>query len=306
MSFQNFPRKSGISIAIPLALVVLLLAAPVNGQEVGTSDTAVEAKATETPPKATESAQAASDTLEDNTLQVTADRIRQPLAEPNMQTRLPRIYLSDMQPWNWNGMWHASEWANGDSTIPWKYGRVRQAFGGDTHFVLNAAGAPELKAQKGHPSWSTGMYEVDVTIPDMRPGLIASPILLFNDRTQESIAIQIVGKRQLQFTVHGAPEGIRKSEEFSLAGDYSGRRMKLAIRRHTQLGLIDFFVDGELVHSLNDTSPAFPQSAMRPIISMHAADKHGWAKQWAGTWQGLAGDERIRMTVHGYRATPLK
>ncbi len=306
MTSRFFSGNSGVSIAIPLAFVLLLLAAPVAGQE-GT-DAAVEAAETEGAEVASKAADPNSTAPQadaDSEVEVTADRIRQPLPEPNMRLRLPRIYLSDMQPWNWNGMWHASEWANGDSTIPWKYGRVRQAFGGDTHFILNASGAPELKAQRGHPEWTKGMYEVDVTIPDMRSGLIASPIWLYNDRTEESIAVQIIGKRHLQITINGAPDGVRKAEEFRLPGDFSGRRMRIAIRRHATLGLIDVFIDGELVHGFNEESPAFPRSAMRPIISMHAADKHGWARQWAGKWEPLSSGDRIRMTVHGYRATPL-
>ncbi|WP_394729113.1 hypothetical protein [Altererythrobacter sp. GH1-8] len=305
MSSRNYSLKSGLYMAVPLALVLLVLAAPVSGQDTPEADnTGAETTSSAAAGASTASQQPAQIRPKDE-LQVTGERIRQPLPEPDMQTRMPRIYLSDMQPWNWNGMWHASEWANGDSTIPWKYGQVRQAFGGDTHFVLTPGGAPELKAQKGHPEWINAMYEVDVTIPDMRPGLIASPIWLYNDRTQESIAVQIIGKRHMQLTINGAPDGVRKSEEFRLPGDYSGRRMKLAIRRHADLGLIDVFVDGELVYGFNEESPAFPKSAMRPVISLYAADKHGWAKQWAGTWEPLTSDERIRMTVHGYRATPL-
>ncbi|XUU60688.1 hypothetical protein ACRAQ6_00010 [Erythrobacter sp. HA6-11] len=312
MNSPAFSAKSSLSVAVTMAFVLLVAAAPVSGQDAAEgSETAGDTPeiSRDNPQMIADDADTAPVTGETDAqsqVTVTGERIAQPLPEPNTDLRLPRIYLSDMQPWNWNGMWHASEWANGDSTIPWKYGRVRQAFGGDTHFVLNASGAPELKAQKGHPEWTQGMYQVEVTVPDMRPGLIATPIMLYNDRTEESIAIQIIGKRHLQITIQGAPEGLRKAEEFRLPGDYSGRRMRIALRRHAELGLIDVFIDGEKVHGFNEESPAFPRSAMRPIISMHAADKHGWAKQWAGSWQPLSSGERVRMTVHGYRATPFE
>lgn len=291
MKLRNFRRKSGISLFVPVLLALIAVAAPVSAQDSESAAQETDKPSTEAPKK--------------SELEVTADRVRQPLPEPDMQLRLPRLYLADMQPWNWNAMWHASEWANGDSTIPWKYGRVRQGFGGDTHFILNADGAPELKAQRGHPEWSNGMYEVDVTIPEMRPGLIAAPIWLYNDTTKESIAVQIVGKRHMQFTIHGISEGVAKSEEYRLAGDYSGRRMRIAIRRHTDLGLIDIFIDGELAHSFNEESPALPRSAMRPIISLYAGDKHGWSKNWAGEWQPLMRGEKIDMTVHGYHLRQL-
>lgn len=300
MTARFFSGKSNVSYAIPLAMALLALAAPVEGQE---PDAAQDARAQDT--EAMVASEAPPATQAKVPLEVTADRVRQPLVVPSTETRLARINLGDMQPWNWNGTWHASEWANGDSTIPWKYGRVRQAFGGDTHFVLNASGAPELKGQRAHPELRNGLYEVDVTIPTMRPGLIATPIMLFSDKTQESIAVQVVGQRKLQFTIHGAEEGVRKTENFTLAGDYSGRRMRIAIRRHADLGLIDLFIDGELAHSFTEASPALPNSAMQPVISLYAGDKHGWSKQWAGEWQPLASGEQIRMTVHGYRVTAL-
>lgn len=285
-----FRAKSTFSFGISFVLAVIALAAPVNGQD---NAQAKDVPDVEEPSKA------------QTELEVTADRVRQPLPTPQMDLRLPRINLTDMQPWNWDGVWHASEWDNGNSTIPWKYGRVRQGFSGDTHFVLNASGAPELKAQKGHPALRNGMYEVDVTIPAMRPGLVAAPIWLFNEKTQESIAIEVVGQRHLQMTLHGNDAGARKSEDFRMPGDFSGRRMRLAIRRHVDLGLIDMFVDGELVHTFNEDSSAFPGSAMRPIISLYAGDKHRWSRSWAGTWTPMTGGDRVSMTVHGYRYTAL-
>lgn len=316
MHSQHFLLKSGVSAAIPLALVLLLAAAPVKGEDAQastTQDTEAPSEGIEQTSRpvetvqgsAAEAAPRSTAPMQQDEVEVTADRVRQPLPTPDANARLPRLYLTDMEPWNWEGLWHASGWDNGDSTIPWKYGRVQQGFGGDTHFVLNSSGAAELKAQRGHPAWTAAMYEVDVTLPTMRPGLIASPIWLWDKNTKESVAVQIVGNRHMQFTIHGVTDGVKSSEESRVPGDYSGRRMKIAIRRHAGLGLIDIFVDGELAHSFNEDSSAFPRSPMRPIISLYPADKHGWAKQWAGTWQPMSSNDRIRMTVHGFRATPL-
>jgi len=52
------------------------------------------------------------------------------------------------------------------------------------------------------------------------------------------------------------------------------------------------------------TPDAFPQTALKPILSMwHAKRGLRWAEAWAGPWTPLGPGEQVRMTVHGYRFT---
>lgn len=295
------------------ALLALALAAPANGLEAGVPEDAKvdadvdagETKASdgETGIDAPSPSPAPAATAKE--LEVTAERVELPLRSPDAESDLPRIDLTDMRPWNWDAHWHASDWANANSSLPWKYDHVRQGFSGRTHLILDAKGAAELKAQRGHPALRNAMYEVDVTIPAMRPGLLAIPLMLWNNDTKESISVEVTGQRGLLMSIHSNETGSQKTETHRLSGDFSGRRMKLAIRRHAELGQIDIFVDGEKAHTFDDQSPAFPVSQLRPIISIHAADLHPWQKNWLGTWQPLARGEKIDMVIHGYRVSTL-
>lgn len=217
---------------------------------------------------------------------------------------LPPLDLSDMALWNWSGQWHASQWDNDFSTIPWRYDRVVQESGADTRFVLDATGAPELKAQKGHPASRAGLYEVDVTLPQMRSGLCTAPLWLYNDSSRDEVDFEFVGDNYLQMTIHSYRTGSHRTQEFRMAGDFSDRRIRLGIRTDLDAGVIEMFVDGQKVHTFKDDGAAFPTTALRPVISMWAGDKASWAKSWLGAWSPLGSGENLAMTVHGYRYTP--
>ena len=107
-------------------------------------------------------------------------------------TDLPPLDLSDMALWNWSGTWHASNWDNAWSSIPYRYDHVQQDAAGNTYFVFDAKGAPELKAQNGHPYSTKAYYEVDVTLPQMRSGMVVAPLWLWHDKTRDEVDFEFV------------------------------------------------------------------------------------------------------------------
>ena len=214
---------------------------------------------------------------------------------------LPPIDLSDMALWNWYGKWHASNWDNAWSSYPYRYDHVAQDEAGNTYFTLDSQGAPELKAQNGHPYSTKAFYEVDVTLPQLRSGLVVAPLWLWHDHTRDEVDFEFVGDKFLQVTVHSYRSGSHRTQEHRLTGDFSGQRMKLGIETDLAAGEIDMLINGQVVHTFYNNSTAFPTGEMRPVISMWVGDMTSWAEPWTGVWAGLNDGEQIVMTVHGYR-----
>ncbi len=214
---------------------------------------------------------------------------------------LPPIDLSDMRLWNWYGQWHASNWDNAWSTIPYRYDHVTQDEAGNTHFIFDANGAPELKAQNGHPYSTKAFYEVDVTLPELRSGMVVAPLWLWHDHTRDEVDFEFVGDKFLQLTIHSYGSGEHKTQEHRITGNFSAQRMKLGIATDLAAGEIDMLINGQVVHTFYNNTNAFPTGEMRPVISMWVGDNVSWAEPWTGPWQGFSQDEQIVMTVHGYR-----
>ena len=214
---------------------------------------------------------------------------------------LAPIDLSDMALWNWYGQWHASNWDNAWSSIPYRYDHVVQDDTGNTHFIFDAQGAPELKAQNGHPYSTKAYYEVDVTLPELRSGMVVAPLWLWHDHTRDEVDFEFVGDKFLQVTIHSYRSGSHRTQEYQMTGDFSGQRMKLAIETDLAKGEIDMIINGEVVQTFYNNTNAFPTGEMRPVISMWVGDNVSWAEPWTGPWEGLEEGEQIVMTVHGYR-----
>ncbi|WP_394729111.1 family 16 glycosylhydrolase [Altererythrobacter sp. GH1-8] len=214
---------------------------------------------------------------------------------------LPPIDLSDMALWNWYGKWHASNWDNPWSSFPYRYDHVSQDEAGNTYFTFDAQGAPELKAQNGHPYSKKAFYEVDVTLPELRSGLVVAPLWLWHDQTRDEVDFEFVGDQFLQVTVHSYRSGSHRTQEHRMTGNFSGQRMKLGIETDLAGGQIRMLVNGQLVHTFYNNTNAFPTGEMRPVISMWVGDKTSWAEPWTGRWEGLTNGEQVVMTVHGYR-----
>ncbi len=228
-------------------------------------------------------------------------------ALPAPMPSLPPLDLSDMWLWNWNGKWHASEWGNGMSPLPWKYDHVSQPAKADTTFTLDAAGAPQLQAMGGTPPATSGLWEADVTLPKLKDGLIVAPLWLWEPNSRDEVDFEYAGRNGLDVTLHAAVNGAMQQNTVRLfAGrDMSGERHRFGIRINQAQGFVEMYMDGTRVHRWDRAGMAFFVSQpLKPMIEMWAADpNNGGFVYWAGRWQGLTVGERLAMTVHGYRYT---
>ncbi|WP_425228662.1 family 16 glycosylhydrolase [Sphingomonas sp.] len=217
---------------------------------------------------------------------------------------LPPLNLTDMRLWNYAGRWHASEWDNGMGPIPWRYNHIAQPSGGDTFFTLDANGAPQLQAMGGTPVYTRGLWETEVTLPQLRPGLIVAPLWLWDDASRDEVDFEFAGRNGLDVTLHAALNGqMQQSTVRLFAGrDMSGERHRFGIKIDDGAGTVDMFLDGALVQRWTRSAMSFFVShPLKPMIEMWPADpNNGGFVSWAGRWTGIAAGDSLRMTVHGY------
>lgn len=220
---------------------------------------------------------------------------------------LPPLDLSNMRLWNYAGNWHASEWANAMSFTPWRYNRVTRATNGTVNFTLDAAAAPELKAEAGIRAAKDGLWEAIVTLPKLRDGLVVAPLWLYNNSTRDEIDFEYAGRKGLDVTVHKYVNGLHvsKTQRLFAGVDMSGQRKRFGIQVSQSSGTIKMYLDGVLVHTFDkNTMGFFPTSDMRPIISMWPA-RSDWGNfvDWVGKWTPLKSNEKLVMVAHGYGYT---
>jgi len=231
-------------------------------------------------------------------------------AEVLAADKLPPLNLSTMRLWNWSGVWHASEWDNTESPIPWRFNHVKQPAKADTVFTLDASGAPQLQAQGGTPAATSGIWESEVTLPVLRDGLIVAPLWLYDATSRDEIDFEFAGRKGLDVTLHAYVNGVHKQNTARLfAGrDLSGQRKRFGIKVDQTAGFIEMYVDGERVHSWSRSGMGFFVSKpMKPLIEMWAAKPtNANYVQWAGKWTGITAPATVAMTVHGYRYTALR
>lgn len=220
---------------------------------------------------------------------------------------LPPLDLSDMHLFDYKARWHASEWDNGGSKIPWHYDRVRQD-GQTVTLRLDALGAPQLQAVQGTKAELDGLWETDVTMPELREGVVVAPLWLYDQTTKDEIDFEFVGRRGLDVSMHAWPGGNHLSKTVRLfAGtDFSGRRLCLGIKSDASSGKVEMLLDGKVVYTWNKGDlDFFVSHPMRPFIEMWAADpSNSGLVGWTGEFTGFKPDESMLMTVHGYRYSP--
>ena len=225
------------------------------------------------------------------------------LSQLEMRALAP-LDLGDMRLWNWQGTWHASHWDHAFSDVPWRFGNVQRSPNGDVRFHLDRTGAPELQGMN-QPPQTKGLWQTDVTLPDLASGLVVAPLWVYNQKTKDEIDFEFAGKEGLQVTIHSFDDGQHKQAHVTVPGsaDWSGRRVRFAIRVDLDAGWINMLVNGQVVHTFTrDENPeAFPSSGLKPFISMWPA-KSGlaWAESWVGAWDGMPAS----MIVHGFRFSP--
>ncbi|MBX7483663.1 family 16 glycosylhydrolase [Qipengyuania qiaonensis] len=232
---------------------------------------------------------------------------QQSLSAEASKTLLP-LDLSDMKKWDFAKTWHASEWANQFGALPWKYDHVLPQPDGNIVLILDSKGAPQLQAVDGTPASADGIWEVDVTLPQLRSGVIVAPLWLYNQKTRDEIDFEFIGTKGLQVTVHTYPNRQHSENAVQLfwGQNMSGRRMRLGIEVDQDGGTITMLVDGKVVHRFAKADlTSFPTSDMRPLIEMWAI-KPSYANlvSWAGPWDGFGDEENMTMVVHGYTYRP--
>ncbi len=223
-------------------------------------------------------------------------------------TPLPPLDLGGMALWNWSAKWHASQWANPNSPIPWRYDHVHQGANGAVVFTLDAGGAPQLQAVNATPAYRRGTWEADVTLPDLRDGLIVAPLWLYDPDSKDEIDFEYAGRGGLDVSMHVYVNGVHKQDTVRLfAGqNASGQRKRFTIALDEDAGTADMFVDGRRVHRWDRAKlPFFVTKALKPRIEMWAANPgDGGFVSWVGRWAGLQPAAVLTMTAHGYRYRP--
>jgi hypothetical protein len=225
-------------------------------------------------------------------------------------TPLPPLNLTDMWLWNWGGKWMGSEWDNANGPIPWRYNHINQVAGKDTNFTLDAAGAPQLQAMSGTPAYARGLWETEVTLPSLREGLIVAPLWVYDPNSRDEVDFEYAGRKGLDVSMHVYVNGVHQQNTVRLfAGtDMSGQRHRFGIKADQAAGYVEMYLDGKRVHRWDRSSMSyFISHPVKPWIEMWPANPaYPNFVQWVGAWKGLAANEKLTMTVHGYDYTAIK
>lgn len=222
---------------------------------------------------------------------------------------LPAVDLSGMRLWGYDGKWHASQWDNHLGAHPWRYDHVTQNANGDVELLMNRDGAPELQGQTATGYYKSGLWEADVTIPQLREGVVVAPFWLFNNNTREELDFEFPGTNGLDVTIHAYPDGQHRTVTHRISSEnWSGRRVRFGIRLDVDDGWAEMYINGKMVHRFEEeTLGFFATRWFKPVSSVWAVRPGNRAiESWAGRWQGFSmPDDRMVMTVHGFRYTPL-
>lgn len=151
-----------------------------------------------------------------------------------------------------------------------------------------------------------GLWEADVTLPTMAPGLVAAPLWTYNRATLEESDFEVVGVKGL-FVTLWARVGAEHVAVWDnggapiLAGDLSGRRLRLSMAYEGGRSVV-YFVDGREVARATpaDTRGGrFPTGPQKAYLDLWAAA--GLDPAWAGVWRPMRDGQSVEMVVHGYR-----
>ncbi len=223
---------------------------------------------------------------------------------------LSKLDLSNMRLWNWAAKWHASEWANAFSPIPWKYDHVRQLASGATQLTLDRSGAPQLTAQGGIPAIASGLWETDVTLPRLASGVIVAPLWLYDGTSKDEIDFEFAGRNGLDVSLHRNVGGVvqHASTRLFAGQDMSGQRHRFGIKVDQYAGYIEMYLDGKRVHRWDRAkTPLFVSHRLKPVMEMWVVNQNDANfVAWAGKVQGMPTGGSMVMTVHGYGYTSLK
>ena len=150
------------------------------------------------------------------------------------------------------------------------------------------------------------LWEVDVTLPAMAPGLIAAPLWTYNRTTLEESDFEVVGVKGLFVTLWVKVGGRHVAVWDNggapiIPGDLSGRRLRLGMAYEAGRAVV-YFVNGREVARVTpaDTRDGrFPTGPHKAYLDLWVAA--GLDPGWAGVWRPMPEERRLEMVVHGYR-----
>jgi hypothetical protein len=221
---------------------------------------------------------------------------------------LPPLDVSDMRLWNYDAAWHASHWANNFSYIPWRSDHVTLAENGDVVLKIDQKGGPQIKSGRRIAMADRGTWEVEVTLPEMRDGMVVAPLWLYNERRREEIDFEFAGTKSLDLSIHAYPGGIHRQTTVSIfeGMDFSNCTVRFKIVADIQDGWASMYVENTLIHRFEKEDLGyFLTGSVKPIIEVWAArDDHLGFVQWLGKFKKFTDKEAAIMRVHGYSYSP--
>ena len=214
---------------------------------------------------------------------------------------LPDFSGVSLQPWDWSAPMAPSQWSEPKlGGYDWRFDH---AVIRDGALLLSVSERASGQVQTNAAAASVAAFwEVDVTLPTMRDGLVAAPLWTFNAQTFDEIDFEVVGRTGLQLTIWSAVDGRHAAvwSDIVIRGDLSGKRYRLGVAYEAGRR-IRFFVNGVVVADVRpeDTPLGFPATPQKPYFDLWVAN--GLSSDWAGTWRPLPADQRLTMTLHGYQ-----
>lgn len=220
-----------------------------------------------------------------------------PAGTPASQDPLKDFSDVRLVPGDWNAPWTPSDWTEPKlSGYRWSP-QEAAVVGGALELRLRDGRTAQVQAGD-HAFSRDALFEVDATLPRMRPGLIAAPLWLYSRTTRDEADFEVVGTRGLTVTVYARGQSVWS--RLLIPGDLSGARLRLGLRYQAGRRLA-FLVDGAERAALASADvEAFPSAPLKPLMELWPTR----AVEWAGAWREPPPGEVLTMKIHGYRATP--
>lgn len=222
-----------------------------------------------------------------------------------VQDPLPDFSGVRLQAYNWRAPMSPSAW--GEPKLGGYDWRADHASVSSGKLLLSVSERASGQVQTNSAAFSTAAHwEVDVTVPEMRDGLVAAPLWTFNDDTKDEIDFEVIGRKGLDLTIWSKVNGKHTSvwSKRVIEGDLSGRRYRLGVAYNAGQW-VRYYVDGRMVAEVtpSDAPLGFPTTPQKPYFDLWVTN--GLDPAWAGRWTPLSRGERLTMVLHGYRAQPI-
>jgi hypothetical protein len=209
-----------------------------------------------------------------------------------------------LEAWTYKNRFFPSSWPEGKlGAYDWTAGNAVVSGG---NLLLSVTERGSAQVQTSAPP-TAGFWEVDVTLPDMVPGLVAAPLWLMSADTEaDEIDFEFIGTKGLTITAWARVEGAKRKvwergvDDPIIPGDLSGRRFRLGLAYQPN-GFIEWYIDGTLAARITpaDTDGKFPTLPMRPYFDLWVAK--GTDPRWAGNWTPMQDGRKLTMSLGGYR-----